>query len=282
VNALRFPMDADTREEAVGYFEARATQMITDGAKIVAMEPLVHGIEEWGLQCLFRGLDCKTYQSVYVYRSHRGRRHLSEHVKRDRRPFVTVDACGVAKWFVAHNVDYKLVGLHTTLPEYQAIEAHYGDRRARRSGVFLMNHIDEGIAVLDSLRISDFATRAFCLHPLFQLDSDLSTSYWKLGEMTDSPRVLVLAMEYRNIANAYLSHRHIESASEIALSPIEEVNHMLRADKIQNYKDFITHHRGTHPRSAELDRYFRLWLERLDVSLDIFDEWRTRLTVSAP
>ena len=42
----------------------------------------------------------------------------------------------------------------------------------------------------------------------------------------------MLAMEYRNIANACLSHRDISSASEIALSPLEEVNHMLRADKI--------------------------------------------------
>jgi len=279
MNAQRFPMNADTREEAADYFRARATQMLADGAELVTMTPLVHGIEEWGLRCTF-ARDGETYQSVYVYKSHRGRRHLTEHAQRDRTPFVTVDACNMAKWFVAHNIEYKLAGQHTTLPEYQAIEAHYGDRRAKRSGVFLMNHIDEGLAVLRSMNAGTRAERAFCLHPLFQLDDDLSKSYWKLWEISDNPRVLMLAMEYRNIANAYLSRRDIASASEIALSPLDEVNMMLRADKIQNYKDFIVHHRETHPRAAELDRYFSLWLVRLGISYEEFASWRKKLTVT--
>ncbi|WP_437969795.1 hypothetical protein WMF04_11090 [Sorangium sp. So ce260] len=65
------------------------------------------------------------------------------------------------------------------------------------------------------------------------------------------------------------------------MSPLEEVNHLLRADKIQNYKDFLLHHRGTHPRRVELDRYFNQWLARLGVSRDELARWFATLQVSA-
>ena len=53
---------------------------------------------------------------------------------------------------------------------------------------------------------------------------------------------------------------------------------MLRADKVQNYKDFLSHHKGSHPRSHELDQYFHNWLARLDLSLARFGELREILS----
>ena len=152
------------------------------------------------------------------------------------------------------------------MKEYAAIAAWYGDRTAKRSGVRLIQHIDEGLVLLERIGASDIAKRAFCLHPLVQSDADLAASFARIGELTDDPRVLVVAMEYRNIANATLSTRAIAGADDIPLSPLADVNAMLVADKLQNYKDFLLHHAATHPRSAALDRYFRLWLDRLDVA----------------
>jgi len=98
--------------------------------------------------------------------------------------------------------------------------------------------------------------------------------------VTSDRHVLLLAMEYRNIANATLSHRTIATAADIPLSPLPEVNAMLVADKVQNRKDFILHHARSHPRSKELDRYFRLWLERLGVSESQFGELFEALQVT--
>jgi hypothetical protein len=128
-----------------------------------------------------------------------------------------------------------------------------------------MRHIDHGLAILRHIGASDLAQRAYCLHPLVQADSDLAANISRLRDLTDDVEVIALALEYRNIANSTLSTRMITGASEIPLSPLPEVNAMLVADKVQNRADFLRHHRETHARADELDRYFRLWLERLGI-----------------
>lgn len=146
--------------------------------------------------------------------------------------------------------------------EYRLISAHYGDRTAKRSGVRLMNHIDEGLIVLDAISATEASKKAFCLHPLLQADADLKDNAYMVSFV--EPHVLLLTMEYRNIANAYLSDK-IDTDQELKLSPLFEVNDMLAADKVQNTKDFMTYHYGTHPRSEQLKRYFQKWLKALTV-----------------
>ena len=147
--------------------------------------------------------------------------------------------------------------------EYKLIANHYGDKCAKRSGVPLINHINEGLVVLTAIGAVETTKRAFCLHPLLQADADLQENYHICSSI--DPYVLLLAMEYRNIANAYLSDK-ITTDWPLKLSPILEVNEMLIADKVQNYKDFLTYHYGTHARSNELDRYFNKWLDSLSVN----------------
>ena len=79
-----------------------------------------------------------------------------------------------------------------------------------------------------------------------------------------------MAIEYRNIANAYLSFK--PSEYDFQLSPLEDVNTMLIADKIQNSKDFEIYHKGTHPRSERLEEYFGQWLKKLGVSEEKYRE----------
>ena len=151
-------------------------------------------------------------------------------------------------------------------PEYKAIVAFYGDRRAERTQVPLIAHIDEGLAILEVLHASDAAKRAFCLHPIVQGDDDLVAAVPRFRELTDDIYVMALAIEYRWVANASLSDRAIERAEDIPLSPLRDVVVMLAADKVQNRKDFERYHRGTHPRSDALERYFRLWLARVGIT----------------
>lgn len=154
--------------------------------------------------------------------------------------------------------------------EYWLISDNYGDRVAECSRVPLINHVNEGLVILDKLNASLEAKRAFCLHPVLQADKDLIANA-KLVKVlsTISPYAVLLAMEYRSVANAWLSDKATLTEGP-KLSPLAEVNQMLIADKVQNFKDFITYHLDTHPRSAELTIYFERWLEALNVSQEVF------------
>jgi hypothetical protein len=146
--------------------------------------------------------------------------------------------------------------------EYKLIARHYGDRTAKRSGVRLMNHIDEGLVILKAIGAVETTKKAFCLHPLFQADEDIQENFYMASFV--EPHVLLLTLEYRNTANAYLSDK-ITTGQPLKLSPLCEVNEMLIADKVQNMKDFMRYHHGTHPRSNELYDYFDKWLKALNI-----------------
>lgn len=142
---------------------------------------------------------------------------------------------------------------------YDIIANYYGTKTTKRSGVLLMNHIDEGLAILENLNASQDVKDAYCLHPIFQSDEDfLKNEGMELEGISE--KVMDLVILYRYTANSYLSKNKID---DFIGFPCEEVKLMLKADKIQNEKDFALYHEGTHPRSKELREYFNNWLNIL-------------------
>lgn len=166
-------------------------------------------------------------------------------------------------------------------PEYRAIQKHYGEGVAQRSGVPLISHINEGLEILELIGASKDAMRAYCLHPLFQEDRALSDISKDDLIFSLSPRCIMLAMEYRSRANAWLSDKVYtqtwsDNAGRVFSEEVRqratpdwgsllEVKHMLIADKVQNYKDFLEFHYATHERSEELNHYFLEWFKALNI-----------------
>lgn len=151
------------------------------------------------------------------------------------------------------------------------ISEFYGNRKTTRSGAFLMNHIHEGLWVLKQIGATENAMKAYCLHPLFQSDSDLKTTFETYDLSLFSSKVVAPALECRSVANEYLSKRKISSVEDIRLSPLKDVNDMLIADKVQNYKDFLKYHSKTHPRAKELDQYFRNWFLKFKIDFELLE-----------
>ncbi|WP_152538678.1 hypothetical protein [Aquimarina macrocephali] len=162
------------------------------------------------------------------------------------------------------------------MKEYQMIKKYYDSGTTRRSGIKLINHIDEGLIILDKIEASDIAKRAYCLHPIVQSDECLSQNYSFDFQGID-PKVLIVVIEYRSVANEYLSIKKINTIDDIRLSPLKDVNDMLIADKIQNRKDYELYHKETHPRSIELDKYFKNWLQKLNIDESFYQETITML-----
>lgn len=160
------------------------------------------------------------------------------------------------------------------------IEDFYGTRCAKRSGVPLMNHINEGTKLLEHLGASVECIRAYRIHPIYQ--DALGERFIEL--LQEEGPVIAFVVGYTQTANASLSDIVFRDYSRdwhplalkrpIVLSDIPEVNLMLVADKCQNYKDFIKYHYGTHVRSDELDFYFSEWLKALGVSDAQFNYYR--------
>ncbi len=164
---------------------------------------------------------------------------------------------------------------------YEAIKQKYGKRKAKRSGLPYINHINEGLILLIDMDAGRDVLEAWCLHPIYQDDKALYEQLYSrvpVGKPWNATlHATLMAMEYRAVANAYLSNRKIAHIDEIKLSSITQINMMLIADKLQNYKDFYFHLMWFSGMSAkkrmELNTYFMNWLKKLGIK-NINKYWR--------
>jgi (p)ppGpp synthase/HD superfamily hydrolase len=148
---------------------------------------------------------------------------------------------------------------HKMRKAYQIISNYYGNSTTKRSGIKLINHIDEGIEILESIGAEDDTIDAYCLHPILQSDEDFNKNYTTNFDGVPTSAI-ILAVEYRSVANSYLSDKDMEGFVGFTNNKIKQ---MLFADKKQNEKDFTLYHEGTHERSKELRNYFNNWLNNL-------------------
>lgn len=266
---MRLNPEAETHDEAVWYLRDRARQMLHKGwlpcGDLDATPDAVHGMMMHPMYGM--------HQVIYVFKNSRSKGVFQSLVT---APIVTTPDCGIEYFLRKKKIPYQLAtSFVLSSNEYKAVSEFYGDRCAARSQVPLINHIDEGLYVLQEIGANMETMQAYCLHPLCQDDAALAS----FNPSKFSPRSVMLALEYRNIANLYLSFRPITGLEEIKLSPLEAVNQMLVADKVQNQKDFLLHHYGRHPRSGELQQYFSNWIQRLSLDPVQVERWQRNMNL---
>jgi hypothetical protein len=157
----------------------------------------------------------------------------------------------------------------TTSMCFIAVNEFYKGKSAERSGVPYINHIREGLTIMEARGASTTAMNAYCLHPLIQNDKDFvnaldpaSPQAKGLHLANPSLAELLLASEYRRVANSYLSKDPDPIVMTILTDDLKE---MLIADKVQNRKDFELH-QADHPRHLQLKAYFESWIRLLGIT----------------
>jgi hypothetical protein len=281
---MRFNHDAINYNDAVGYILNRATQLLKYNVKLIDIKPI--NFEPYqdkdNVDATFE-YNGEIYHSVYMLPYYRGKGLYAKYIKSNGYKILTHTDCLINSYLRKNSIDFVCLGSFETTEEYKLISDFYGDKKANRSGVYLMNHIDEGIKILNDIGASEWAKRAYAIHPIFQSDdalSELNLDF--INFRTISSLSIINVMEYRSVANEYLSKREILSIDEIRLSPLKDVNDMLIADKVQNYKDFELYHKQTHERSKELDEYFNNWLKRLNIPIERYQKWKEELLIKRP
>lgn len=269
MNIPRIPYDAANEAEVLQYYATRGRQLLHEGYQWCGEIWWVPGFEGQVYETGFVHRATGTgYVSYFALPAARGKGYLRQLAARGF-DIITLKDCHIEEALTHVGATYLVAGRITETREYKLIEAFYNDRRAKRSQVFLMNHIDEGLGVMAEVGASDEAMRAFCLHPLLQDDDSLAENYSRVcAAMQQEPKgayVLGLAMEYRSVADEYLAHCEMREGG-IRLSPLKDVNDMLIGDKVQNRKDFELYHAETHDNRVRLAEYFREWCDALGVA----------------
>src|SRR6478735_4899340 len=233
----RYNNNATTINDAKIYMFARAKQLN------ILFYKLQNIIEyDWGIIAYFEKNN-EIFQSIYILMQFRNKGIYRNFIT---NKILTSYDCYLEKYLNKFKIPYVIENL-VPYDEYAVILHYYGSKKTKRSNKYLMNHIDEGLFILEYINASEIAKKSYCLHPIYQSDEDLLNNYKKYDLFNNE--VIITTMEYRYIANDYLSNRNINDISEIKLSIFKDVNDMLIADKIQNKKDFDLYHNGTHNRS---------------------------------
>lgn len=270
----RLVKDAKTILDAEWYIRGRVRQGLHAGWRFASE---IFNEEDKAVVAYLTHPQFGLHKVIYVLDQYKGIGLYQKLNKIYDAPILTMWDCELEVYLKEKSIPYRMADFQTTLqrPAYMMASHFYDNEKTKRSAIPLMNHIDEGLFVLSELGADRITMDAWIVHPLFQTDSALKNTlhYCRNYFYGLEEHCILYAMEYRNVANQYLSERTISSIEDIALSPLEQVNQMLIADKVQNRNDFIRYHKGTHPKSDCLEKYFENWLLRLGVTREQADSW---------
>ncbi len=263
VSNVRFDMYATSYDGAVEYLVNRAVQLLPDRIHLSRIYPHRAGGEVVGAVAEFLHSDdahVSTSHALYVLNQHRGQGHFKRWLQKELPTVITTKDCNIEHILKEHAFNYTLGARFTEEKEYRAISNYYSYQKAKRSGVPYMNHIDEGIAILNVYGANREARLAYCLHPIFQGDQSLRRNLHLIKTIDPSPLVMTYVMEYRKVTEAARP-----GGSAPQKSPLDHVNFMLKADKLQNWKDFQEYYPLMDPRTDKLEEYFQSWFRALGI-----------------
>ena len=140
---------------------------------------------------------------------------------------------------------------------YYKIKLEWDGKYSQRSNVPLMEHIDEGLKLLENSE--EIIKVAWCLHPFIQKDD------WSILNEIDNKTANIL-LEYRHWANGWDSHTTAKFPDEWPILSLisDEVKLLLFVDKTHNSKQYHENREKFRKEDQiRLDKYFENWITLL-------------------
>ncbi len=249
--------DLDDPRMTRAYYETRARQFMQEGM-------IWDGVISDTLGCptAFFTRGPERFCSVYIPTHLRGQGMFRRVLGVIGLPVITVVDCHIEPALQAIGHPYLVVGTPILeSPQYKIVQDFFGDQRDERSGVLLMNHIDEGIAVMRALGAPDTAIRAFCLTPLqFTSRNDIIINFHKIFKELNG---VIDGIDSSNLA---LDYRALVDTNPVKVSTDNDVNLMLAGAVIQRKKDLLVHN-WDHQANPEATRErFDQWIAALGIA----------------
>lgn len=166
-----------------------------------------------------------------------------------------------------------LLNVVRTTPEYKAILEHLKYRCDTLSGITHINHIDEGIQILEVICAPRYlynAAKAFCLHPMVSHDLSLVNNIVEVCSSGFDTTAILYAMEFRKTIASWPNHR---TEGEPSISPLIAINKMITADIIQHKSHFLRYSgvpEGSDPSTNSELRFYNDWLRTLAIDEEAF------------
>lgn len=149
--------------------------------------------------------------------------------------------------------------------EYNYMKDLFSTSVSKRTKDLSTNPMEEGLAILNILESNHITKKAYCIHQLFHNDESLERS-WDGNRFPNCDiKSMLLAMEFRTLYKSKPNRNGI-----IKLSPIKEVNEMMLAYKMQQYKNFEINGRGQTDNDELVESSFKNWIKQL--CQNIFDK----------
>jgi len=231
---VRRPQEASTWPELEQYFATRARQLWHEGWR------WSQHLENIGVGCRteFTSAAGERFASYYVLAQYHGQGHFKRLVNSDPLPIVTITDCHIEQILDHIGARYLRAGSLLDSAEYRLVEAVLADSR-NEEGVFLMNHVDEGLAVLADLGSGEVTKRTFCLLPLVAEESARARYYDALDQaLTPIPggqAALALAISVRELVGG-LRPDQISAPTELERRSDRPVMDLLTAEVVLRRK----------------------------------------------
>ncbi len=128
------------------------------------------------------------YVMIFIEEDHRGKGYYEKIYKEKffDRMILTFSNCNISEFLTKKNLPFFLIDVEFST-SYAEVMHFYGTDKAKRSQVNLMNHIEEGIAILQHLGCDKDTIDAYCLHPIFQGDNEVIDAFSKRCARNPTP-----------------------------------------------------------------------------------------------